>query len=127
MTTKTTACILKYDPKTCGVNIGPQALGCTKCPAYNPPMVINKIATPKLEAGDGMGYYASQPNTATPTVTECDARVRGGIMTLCEFAGHSHDPDKRRRCKFWDESSHNKGACMYYRKDFNGACDCSLR
>jgi hypothetical protein len=56
-------------------------------------------------------------------VTEVDARVRGGLMTTCEFAGNEHSPKKMRKCKHYTKASrHNR--CMHYREEMNGACDC---
>jgi hypothetical protein len=51
---------------------------------------------------------------------EVDARVRGGLMTMCEFAGHEFSPDKARKCKFYDKSK-RRTCCLYYVSGV-GAC-----
>jgi hypothetical protein len=71
-------------------------------------------------------WYNAQPASApgaSPSVTEVDARVRGGLMVVCEFKGHEHDPDRKRRCKLYDKSS-QRGCCMYYHEEITaGVCD----
>ena len=59
----------------------------------------------------------------TTNLTDVDARIRGGLMTTCEFAGHECDPDKRRRCKHYIKATFEPTRCMHYRADMNGACD----
>jgi hypothetical protein len=41
-------------------------------------------------------WYNAQPASApgaSPSVTEVDARVRGGLMVVCEFKGHDASAD----------------------------------
>lgn len=71
------------------------------------------------------GWYSHpQSNGEGATnLTAVDARVRGGLMVLCEFAGNECDPDKRRKCKHYDKSRY-RDCCMYYHDDDVGNCDC---
>jgi hypothetical protein len=55
-------------------------------------------------------------------LTGVDARVRGGLLTTCEFSGHKKSPDNLRECKHHEPASHHS-RCMYYR-DETGGCDC---
>jgi hypothetical protein len=41
-----------------------------------------------------------------------DARIRGGIATLCEFVGNEFDPDKKRRCKYFNKSKY-RDCCQW--------------
>jgi hypothetical protein len=67
-------------------------------------------------------WYNQQPTEPEADVMLCDARVQGGMMTLCEFAGHQYDPDRRRRCKNFKKATWRSN-CMHYREDIVGACD----
>jgi len=60
----------------------------------------------------------------TTYVTAVDARVRGGMLTICEFAGRKHSPAGHRKCKLFEEASRDQKWCMYYRED-TGHCDCT--
>jgi hypothetical protein len=67
-------------------------------------------------------WYEQQP-TVSVSVMEVDARFDGGMLTICEFAGHPQDPEGKRRCKHFVKATH-RGGCMHYRgEDFLGACD----
>lgn len=114
-------CLVDKDPSTCGVKRAGK--GCDHCPAYSEytpaPIPINKV-----EWGAGQSFYHTQaPEPKEPDIMSVDARVHGGMMTLCEFAGHEFDSDKKRRCKFYDKSSVSKWRCMYYRETMD-CCDC---
>jgi hypothetical protein len=54
--------------------------------------------------------------------TAVDARVKGGMMTVCEFAGDEFDPDKRRRCKHYNKSQY-RACCHWFYEDIEvGHC-----
>lgn len=70
-------------------------------------------------------YRRMVRNAVSPAIssmTDVDARVRGGLMTMCEFAGNENNPDNTRKCKYYEKASHHN-RCMYYR-DETGVCDC---
>lgn len=80
---------------------------------------------PIFKLGSTNMEYQYSYNQAVETVgiSTVDARVRGGMITLCEFAGNQFDPDKKRQCKHFDKSK-QRSCCMYYREEYGGACDC---
>lgn len=67
---------------------------------------------------------STPPNVETVGKTEVDARVKGGLMTVCSHAGNLLNPEKTRYCKFYTKSS-QRTCCMYYHQEIEvGACDC---
>lgn len=68
-------------------------------------------------------FAAPTPPTvaSTPSPMSVDARVRGGVFTLCEFAGRQCDPDGQRCCKFYRKAT-RFDRCMSFR-DETGHCD----
>ena len=73
-----------------------------------------------------LDFYYNQHNQAsavTQTATPVDARVRGGLMTVCEFQGKEFDSEKKRRCKFYNKSQYRDSECMYFYSDIEvGHC-----
>lgn len=60
----------------------------------------------------------------TESATIVDARVFGGMFTICEFRGNEFDPEKKRKCKHYFKS-YARDCCGHYRDDTEiGACDC---
>ena len=74
-----------------------------------------------------LDFYYNQHNQAsavTKTAMQVDARVKGGLMVLCEFAGNEFNPEETRRCKYYDKSR-QRTCCMYYHPEINdGVGDC---
>lgn len=66
--------------------------------------------------------YYSTPEWAMSSFSEVDARVKGGLMVVCEFKGQPESPDKLRKCKFYQPSQH-RHCCLHYRDEIDvGIC-----
>lgn len=69
-------------------------------------------------AAPGAGAAAGTTNAATAV----DARVRGGLMCVCEFQGAQYDPEKKRRCKHYNKSNYRQ-CCQWFYEDIEvGHC-----